>query len=422
MLRNPAYTGRACFAKTTRAPRQRGRNRTARLAGRATPTAYTVTDQPGEDWLEIPVATLVRQDTFALAQRRLADNKHFATRNTKVPSLLQGLTACSGCGYAYYRTSTRTTNKKIYYYRCLGSDDYRYEHGRVCDNKPVRADHLDDVVWTHISELLADPALIRTEIDRRLAQLRTADPTTARQQRLETALVKTTASITRLIAAYQDDLISLDELRARTPELRARETSLRSELDNLADQLVDGEVYLKLAENLEDFLTQLRDTTSTATVEQRQRVLRLLVKEILIGPEQIVIRHAIPTRGDTTRRARHEGHSDADPDPDPGCPLRGRSPVPVAVQRGAVGPGRAPRPGPRRPAVQQCGTGQAPPSRSSELPPGAVRRRLCATNAEGWPASSTAPSPRPWLPPPSGNARGFSSSTHRRARNGRRSP
>ena len=75
----------------------------------------------------------------------------------KVPSLLQGLAACSGCGYGYYRTSTRTTNKKIYYYRCLGSDDYRYEGGRVCANKPVRADYLDQVVWDHITGLLADP-------------------------------------------------------------------------------------------------------------------------------------------------------------------------------------------------------------------------------------------------------------------------
>jgi site-specific DNA recombinase len=60
------------------------------------------------------------------------------------------MAACSGCGYGYYRTSTRTTNKKIYYYRCLGSDDYRYG-GRVCGNKPVRADYLDTVVWNHIT-------------------------------------------------------------------------------------------------------------------------------------------------------------------------------------------------------------------------------------------------------------------------------
>ena len=55
------------------------------------------------------------------SRQRLDDNKRFAARNTKVPSLLQGLAACSACGYGYYRTSTRTTNKKIYYYRCLGS-------------------------------------------------------------------------------------------------------------------------------------------------------------------------------------------------------------------------------------------------------------------------------------------------------------
>jgi Recombinase len=35
MLRNPAYAGRACFGKTGRLSQQVGRNRVARLAGRA---------------------------------------------------------------------------------------------------------------------------------------------------------------------------------------------------------------------------------------------------------------------------------------------------------------------------------------------------------------------------------------------------
>ena len=39
------------------------------------------------------------------AEQRLADNKRFAARHTKIPSLLQGLTACAGCGYAYYLLS-----------------------------------------------------------------------------------------------------------------------------------------------------------------------------------------------------------------------------------------------------------------------------------------------------------------------------
>jgi DNA repair exonuclease SbcCD ATPase subunit len=80
-----------------------------------------------------------------------------------------------------------------------------------------------------------------------------------------------------MIQAYQEELISLDELRERMPELRARETSLRSQLDALAAQLVDREVYLKLAEHLEGFLARLRDSAATATTSERQRVLRLLV-------------------------------------------------------------------------------------------------------------------------------------------------
>ena len=116
--------------------------------------------------------------TFGRAAQRLADNKRYAARNTKVPSLLQGLAACSACGYGYYRTSTRTTNKKIYYYRCLGSDDYRYERGRL--RQPARPRRLPRrVVWDHITALLADPSLIRAEISKRLAAARTSDPAPA---------------------------------------------------------------------------------------------------------------------------------------------------------------------------------------------------------------------------------------------------
>ncbi|HEY6425033.1 MAG TPA: recombinase family protein [Pseudonocardiaceae bacterium] len=333
MLRNPAYAGRACFGKTMRTGDQPGLNRTARLAGRCTPKSYSVTDRPREDWLEIPVPALVAEDTWTRVQRRLADNKRYAARNCKVPSLLQGLAACASCGYAYYRGHTTTTaGNKIYYYRCLGSDNYRYEHGRVCDNKPVRTDYLDALVWDHITDLLANPTLIRAEIDRRLDQLRTADPTTAQRQRLEQALAKASASITRLIKAYQEELISLDELRERMPELRSRETSLRNQLDALASQLVDREVYLQLATGLEDFLAQLRNNAATTTVPEQQRVLRLLVKDVLIGPERILIRHSIPAGGRTTNPTPKPTNDEADEEPSPSSPLRWRSHQPLVTE------------------------------------------------------------------------------------------
>ncbi len=411
MLRNPAYAGRACFGKTMRSSDQPGLNRSARLAGRSTPRSHSVTDRAREDWLEIPVPALVAEDTWARAQRRLADNKRYAARNSKVPSLLQGLAACSSCGYAYYRGhATTTAGNKIYYYRCLGSDNYRYEHGRVCDNKPVRADYLDALVWDHITGLLADPTLIRAEIDRRLEQLRTADPTTATGKRLEQALATTGAAVARLIKAYQEELISIDELRERMPELRARETSLRSQLDTVANQLVDRETYLKLAAGLEEFLTQLRGHADTAAVPEQQRVLRLLVKDVLIGPERILIRHSIPSNRSATPTAT-TADGDTDEEPAPSSRLRWRSRFAAARQRlpAPAGPGMAWRVRAAGAVRRRCAgdvplEGASPGrARAVDRPARRARSRTEGSQNQDRPATGRRRGSRlPGLPPPAG--------------------
>ena len=344
MLRNPAYAGTAVFGKTMVAHEPAGLNRVARLQGRSVPRAVKTVDRPGEEWTKIPVPAIVSTETFERVGQRLADNKRFAARNTKVPSLLQGLAACSACGYGYYRTSTRTTSHKIYYYRCLGSDDYRYEGGRVCGNKPVRADYLDTVVWDHITSLLADPALIRAEISKRLETARTSDPVTRQRNRLELEAAKAASSITAMIEAFSEQLLTIDELRARMPHLRARQANLRTQIDALDAQAADRDAYLKLADDLGGFLTQLRGTAATADVEERQRVLRLLVKDVLVGPEKITIRHRIPARAGSASASRHDTEPDTEGDHAPGYPLRWGRALAVARQHRLVGAGRPFRP------------------------------------------------------------------------------
>jgi site-specific DNA recombinase len=294
MLRNPAYSGRAAYLKTGRVDGPPALNRVTRRQGRAVSRHARTRPRPIEDRIEIAVPAIVDDDTFAAAARRLEDNRRFSARNSKEPSLLMGLVSCQSCGYAYYRTSTRTKKRKLYYYRCLGSDDYRYEHGRVCENQPVRADYLDELVWAQVTALLADPTLVQAELDRRLAELRAANPATAERSRLELELTRATKSIERLVHAYQEELLTLDELRARMPDLRAKQASLHGSLAALEAQLFDRDTYLKLAEDLDGFLGRLRDTADTATIEDRQKVVRSVVKDVLVGPERVIIRHSIP--------------------------------------------------------------------------------------------------------------------------------
>src|SRR5882672_3807177 len=152
LLRNPAYQGRACFGKTEVCARQRI-TRPLREKGGYSRRSNSSKEKERSQWIEIAVPALVSAEIFALAQERLAQNKQLSLRNTREPTLLQGLLVCERCGYALYRTSTRTTRRQIKYYRCLGSDRYRHLRGSICSCRPIRQDYLDELVWQEIMQL-----------------------------------------------------------------------------------------------------------------------------------------------------------------------------------------------------------------------------------------------------------------------------
>jgi len=241
------------------------------------------------------VPALVTEESFARAQELLYQNKIRSRRRTIAPSVVQGLVGCAKCGYAFSRTSTQTSARKIHYYKCIGSDSWRKLGGPVCDNNQfIRQELLDQIVWAEVVRLLEDPALIQQELDRRLAAARTSDPTRKREQSLQRELSHVGKGIERLLTAYQEELLPLEQLRERMPMLRQREQALRAELQAIADQANDRAAFLRLAETLTAFLTRLRSAADSLSVIERQKIVRLLVKEILIGEDTITIRHSIP--------------------------------------------------------------------------------------------------------------------------------
>jgi site-specific DNA recombinase len=294
VLRNPAYRGVACFGKT----RVSGRARVMRPQRRRSVTMSSMTvghERPREEWIEIPVPALVSEESFARAQELLQENKIRSRRRTIEPSVVQGLVSCQKCGYAFSRTSTYTSARKIHYYKCIGSDGWRKLGGPVCDNRRlVRQDLLDQIVWAEVIRLLQDPTLIQQELDRRLAAARASDPTKKREQSLQRELIQVGKGMERLLTAYQEGLLSIEQLRQRMPALRNREQMLRSELQAITEQISDRAAFLRLAETLTAFLARLRRNAETLDVAERQRIVRLVVKEVLVGENDITIRHSIP--------------------------------------------------------------------------------------------------------------------------------
>src|SRR4051794_7088365 len=93
------------------------------------------------------------------------------------------------------------------------------------------------------------------------------------------------------------------------PVLRQRQQALSAELQAMADQINDRAAFLRLAETLSAFLARLRSAAETLSVIERQKIVRLLVKDILIGENTITIRHSIPI---PSGPSRNEGSSSSD--------------------------------------------------------------------------------------------------------------
>lgn len=330
ILRNPAYKGEAALYKTRvdGAARPK-RNRTHRVGAGTAPQRGGRIDRPARDWVTILVPPIITPETFELAAARLETNKRFARRATIEPTLCQSLVACAACGYSYYRTSTRTTARRIYYYRCLGADAWRWPEGARCQARPLRADHVDSLVWDHVAGLLADPQLIVAELDRRLADLRATSPARASRARLDTELARARNAQQRLLTAYTEDLLTLDELRRTMPDLRQREQQLRDQLTALDAAVADEDTYLALADSINTFTRHLTDAVRDADITARQAVVRLLVHEVLVDHHRLVIRHSIPTRPPPA------GHTT------PSYLLRGSSPLTAVGQHRPVRAGRA---------------------------------------------------------------------------------
>ena len=293
MLRNPAYRGRACYGKTELRPRQRITRPLRQRQGLASRDSANH-ERPRPDWIEITVPALVSEEAFDLAQEQLEKNKRHSPRRTIEPTLLQGMLVCERCGYALYRTSTQTSARKLYYYRCLGSDAYRHLRGAVCDNPPVRQDQLDAVVWKELLRLLEDPRVIQEELNRRLEAAKKGDPRKQREELLQRDQARLEKSMDRLLNAYQEGLMGLEQLRVRMPELRKQQQALQAERQSLEATSADQAHCLRLAETLTGFCAQLRSRANTLDVSDQQKILRLLVKEILVGKDTLIIRHSIP--------------------------------------------------------------------------------------------------------------------------------
>ena len=217
-LRNPAYKGTAGFGKTRAAALKPKRLRPQRGRPEQPRRPISRVNTSSQEQILIDVPGLVSEELFMTVQAQLEENRQRRRERARGGSyLLQGLVVCKRCGYGCYGkpVSRASAEGKVpyAYYRCTGSDAYRFGGQRLCWNKQLRTDVLDAAVWEDVRQLLSEPQRVRTEYERRLEGPETGPGREVMHLNKMIANVK--KMISRLIDAYGDGLLDKSEFEPR---------------------------------------------------------------------------------------------------------------------------------------------------------------------------------------------------------------
>ena len=290
MLKNPAYKGMAAFGKT-QVGAMRPRVRTPRGASPQPKRPYSSYSVDTSEWINVPVPAIIDEHLFEAVQQQLSENQRRARQGQRgAKYLLQGLVTCKECGYAYYgkaisHKAAKGKPRNYAYYRCIGTDAYRFGGHRLCSNTQVRTDLLEAAVWGEVQTLLKNPHRLEEEYRRR-----GSEPTSARQENLASLsaqITKLRRGIGRLIDSYAEGLIEKGEFEPRITRLKERVASLEAQVKHLNDEAMLHRELRLIVGRLEEFAQKVSNGLEQASWDTQREIIRTLVKRVEVDEEQV---------------------------------------------------------------------------------------------------------------------------------------
>jgi hypothetical protein len=226
---------------------------------------------------------------------------------------VQGLVVCKGCGYGCYGKPTSRAGPKgegrvpYAYYRCTGSDAYRFGGQRLCWNKQTRTDMLDAAVWDDVRGLLSEPERVRGEYERRLQGARTGP--SQEVEHLSKLVSNVKKLISRLIDAYGDGLLDKSEFEPRISAARTRLAKLEGEQrQRIGEASQEAELRLVIGQ-LEAFAGRVSEGLQEPDWDTRREIVRALVKRVEVDEKEVRIVYRVspsPFEGSPQqRRSQH---------------------------------------------------------------------------------------------------------------------
>jgi site-specific DNA recombinase len=290
VLQNPAYQGQAAYGKTHMTSRgKKGALRAARGRPSQPRRSNRPVDTNPKDWIYVSVPPLIDPELFRAAHAQLAENRSRARQGRRRPGyLLQGLTCCAKCGYAYYGKTIRQLGagrrmKDFIYYRCSGSDGYRFGGEAICPNKQVQGKFLETAVWQQLCELLRNPRTLQREYDSR----RSAEGSLERIENFKAQRLKLQHAMERLIDGFTEGLIGKEQFTLRMDRTRSRVSDLDVKIRADTGEVGRLESVRLAMQRLLELSAAIGHDLDNADWRRKREIIRTLVQRIEIDTDVI---------------------------------------------------------------------------------------------------------------------------------------
>ena len=279
-------------------------------------------DQPRDTWIEVPVPPLVDEETWGRAQKLKKQRSRTAGRNTKVLYMLQHLLKCGECGHNFHAKSTwRTTNvrngKKYRYdlpvprryYKCNGMQSLRL---RCRERHYIRAERLEEPIWSEVKRVLQNPDLIVAGIDTLDSQGGGGLEEEIAQAERDLRSIQMEED--RAIRLFVSGKITEAQLDHQRKFITERLESARAKLDDYRAREASGTEKRRLMETVLTWARNVGQGLDELTDEQRKEILQMVLEQVVIDRDNNVdITLAIPIDDDSSDPDSPEPNS---PEPD----------------------------------------------------------------------------------------------------------
>jgi hypothetical protein len=170
---------------------------------------------------------------------------------------------------------------------------------------------LNMTVWDALSEALLHPNVMAEAIQEISAPSNSVTEGESEEIRLGLKQIK--AEESRVLEAYRLEILTADQLAREMEELRTRTSLLESRESALARrQKADKTLVLR---SLEEYRQVVAGRLAILTVDERRRLLRLLLRAVVFEGDRVTIRGIIPMGNDSPSPA---GAAVTGQSPDPG--------------------------------------------------------------------------------------------------------